>query len=144
VQSICQTYSSLKVGHRDWLRDGLAIPLITLGFNRIPDLPAVETVTELATNEEQREVIKVALAPTLAGRPLVFPPGVPQDRANALRDAFGAMVNDPAFRAEAGALGMDIQPASGQEIEALVKHIYALPADVIAQTKTIVSRVLPK
>jgi tripartite-type tricarboxylate transporter receptor subunit TctC len=144
VQSICQTYSSLKVGHRDWLQGGLATAIITLAFNRIPDLPAVETVTELAANEEQKEVIKVALAPTLAGRPLAFPPGVPPDRAEALRDAFSAMVRDPSFRAEAGALGMDIQPASGREIDALVKHIYALPADVIAQTKTIVSRVLPK
>jgi len=144
VQSVCQTYSSLKVAHRDWLQGGLASAIIALGFHRIPDLPWLETVSELATSEEQKEVLKVILAPTLAGRPLVVPPGVPQDRVDVLRHAFSAMVDDPSFRADAGRLGMDIQPAAGQEIDALVKHIYALPADVIAKTRMIVSRVLTK
>jgi tripartite-type tricarboxylate transporter receptor subunit TctC len=144
VQSVCQTYSSLKVGHRDWLQGGLAHPIIALGFNRIADLPSVETALELATDEEQKNVLSVVLAPTLAGRPFVVPPGVPQDRTDALRDAFGAMMNDASFRAEAGKLGIDIQPAAGREIDALVKHIHALPADVITKTKMMVSRVLAK
>jgi tripartite-type tricarboxylate transporter receptor subunit TctC len=101
VRAICQTYSSLKVGHRDWLRDHTVYPIISLGLSRIPDLPAVESASELAGNFEQEEILKVVLAPTLAGRPFVLPPGVPPGRADALRKAFITMTRDADFVAEA-------------------------------------------
>jgi tripartite-type tricarboxylate transporter receptor subunit TctC len=139
VQAICQTYSSLKIGHPNWLPDQIVQPLITLGFSRIPDLPDIPSVMDLAKTDEQRQVLKVVLAPTLAGRPFVAPPGVPADRLAALRDAFDAMTRDPAFLAEARRLQMDVQPATGIEIEALVKDIYALPKPVIASTRRVVT-----
>jgi tripartite-type tricarboxylate transporter receptor subunit TctC len=144
VQSICQTYSSLKAGHRDWLRDHIVYPLISVGLARIHDLPDVPSVSELATDTEQQEMLKVILAPTLAGRPFVVPPGVPRDRADALRNAFNTMTRDAGFLADAQKLGMDIEPVTGEDIEATVKHIYALPADLIARTRMVVSAVLTK
>ena len=139
VQAICQTYSSLKIGHPGWLRDRIVQPLIALGFGRIPDLPEIPSVMDLAKTDEQQQVLKVVLAPTLAGRPFVAPPGVPADRVAALRDAFDAMTKDPAFLDEARRLQMDVQPATGAEIEALVKDIYALPKAVIASTRRVVT-----
>jgi tripartite-type tricarboxylate transporter receptor subunit TctC len=139
VQAICQTYSSLKIGHPNWLSDHIVQPLIALGFGRIRDLPEVPSVMDLAKTDEQRQVLKVVLAPTLAGRPFVAPPGVPADRVAALRDAFDAMTKDPTFLAAARRLQMDIQPATGVEIEALVKDIYALPKVVIVSTKRVVT-----
>jgi tripartite-type tricarboxylate transporter receptor subunit TctC len=139
VQAICQTYSSLKIGHPSWLRDQIVQPLIALGFGRIPDLPDVLSVMDLAKTDEQRQVLKVVLAPTLGGRPFVAPPGVPADRVAALRETFDAMTKDPVFLAEALRLQMDVQPATGGEIEALVKDIYALPKSVIATTRRIVT-----
>ena len=94
---------------------------------------------ELAKSDEQQQVLKVVLAPTLAGRPFALPPGVPADRAVALRDAFAAMTKDRGFLDEAQKIHMDVDPASGAEIEALVKQIYDLPANVVADTKRIVS-----
>ena len=139
VQSVCQTYSSLKVGHPDWLPSGFVDPIIALGLNRIPDLPAVQSVSELAASAEDAAVLKVVLAPTLAGRPFFAPPEIPPERAQALRSAFTAMVGDTLYLADARRLGMDIEPASGGEIETLVKQVYALPAGVIAKTKAVVS-----
>jgi len=139
VQAICQTYSSLKIGHPNWLRDHIVHPLIALGFGRNPDLPEVPSVMDLAKTDGQQQVLKVVLAPTLAGRPFVAPPGVPVDRVAALRDAFDAMTKDPAFLDAARRLQMDVQPATGFEIEALVKDIYALPKVVIANTRRVVT-----
>ena len=139
VQAICQTYSSLKIGHPNWLRDQIVQPLIALGFGRIPDLPEVLSVMDLAKTDEQQQVLRVVLAPTLAGRPFVAPPGVPADRVAALRGAFDAMTKDPAFLDEALRLQMDVQPATGVEIEALVKDIYALPKVVIATARRAVT-----
>ena len=137
VQAVCQTYSSLAIGHPAWLRDRVVQPLIGLGLGRIADLPDIPSVMELATTDEQRQVLKVVLAPTLAGRPFVAPPGIPADRAIALRQAFDAMTRDPGFLEEARRLHMDVAPATGGEIEALVKEIYALPKAGIATTKRV-------
>jgi len=143
VQSVCQTYSSVKIGHPGWLRDRIVQPLIALGFARIPELPELVSVFELAKDAEQQQVLKVILAPTLAGRPFVAPPGIPPERAEALREAFDAMTRDPRFLDEARQLRMDVEPASSREIETLVKEIYALPESVIAKTKLIATIVSP-
>jgi tripartite-type tricarboxylate transporter receptor subunit TctC len=139
VQSICQTYSSIKIGHPDWLRDRRVRPLIALGLTRIGELPELATAFELAKDAEQSQILKVILAPTLAGRPFVAPPGIPQERAQALRQAFAAMTRDPVFLEDARALRMDIEPAQSSEIEALVQEIYALPESLIAKTRRAVT-----
>lgn len=139
VQSICQTYSSMKVQHADWLRDHLVHPLVALGLSRIPDFPDLASVTEFAKEPEQQQVLEVILAPTLAGRPFVAPPGIPADRAAALRKAFAAMTQDERFLDEARTIKMDVEPAGDRQIDTLVQEIYALPANVIAETKRIVS-----
>jgi tripartite-type tricarboxylate transporter receptor subunit TctC len=139
VQSICQTYSSIKIGHPDWLREGRVRPLIALGLSRIGELPALATAFELAHDPEQSQILKVILAPTLAGRPFVAPPGIPQERAQALRQAFAGMTRDPPFLEDARALRMDVEPAESREIEALVQEIYALPQSLIARTRRIVT-----
>jgi hypothetical protein len=61
----------------------------------------------------------------------VAPPGVPADRAKALVDAFGAMMKDPAFVADAARIRMKLDPLSGKEILALFDRAYAAPKDVI-------------
>jgi tripartite-type tricarboxylate transporter receptor subunit TctC len=139
VQAICQTYSSVKIEHENWLRDRIMQPLIALSFDRIPDLPDLPAVMEFAKDDEQRQVLKVVLTPTLAGRPFVGPPDIPGERAAALRAAFGAMTRDADFVNDARRLGTDVQPATGDDISALVKEIYSLPKGVIEMTERVVT-----
>jgi tripartite-type tricarboxylate transporter receptor subunit TctC len=144
IQSVCQTWSSLKLGRASWLRDHFVYPFVALGLGRLADLPRLPSVMELAESNEQRQILKVALAPTLAGRPFAAPPGIPADRAEALRKAFLAMTRDPAFLTAAKNRRMDIEPESGADIESLVKEIYNLPAATIAETKRMASIELQK
>jgi tripartite-type tricarboxylate transporter receptor subunit TctC len=62
-------------------------------------------------------------------------PEVPADRLAALRTAFMATMKDPAFVAEARKLGMDIDAVDGDEVQRLVRTIYATPPDLIAKMK---------
>jgi tripartite-type tricarboxylate transporter receptor subunit TctC len=137
VQAVCQTLSSIKIGRPDWLRDHIVVPIVALGLGRLRELPDLMSVTELARDAEQQQILKVVLAPNFAGRPFMAPPEIPQDRLEVLRQAFDAMTKDPGFLDEAQKLRMDIEPASGREIETLVKEIYALPESVIARTRQI-------
>ena len=56
-------------------------------------------------------------------RPLVLPPGVPQDRVETLRNAFKATMEDPEFLAEAKKSKLTLNYVSADEINGLVKEI---------------------
>ena len=48
-----------------------------------------------------------------------------------LRSAFDAMMKDRELLAEAARQGLDVDPVSGAEMQALVARLYATPPDVI-------------
>jgi tripartite-type tricarboxylate transporter receptor subunit TctC len=71
----------------------------------------------------------------LFGRPYLVPPGVPAERVAALRAAFATMVQDKALLADAERSKLDISPMGGEELQALVAKLYALPLQVIERAK---------
>jgi len=64
-----------------------------------------------------------------------LPPGVPADRVAALRKAFAATLQDKALLAEAEKSGLDIAPMGGEDLQALVAKLYALPPRIIERAK---------
>jgi tripartite-type tricarboxylate transporter receptor subunit TctC len=58
------------------------------------------------------------------------PPGVPKNRVTALRKAFKATLEDPAFLAETAKAKLAIRYVSGEDLDALVKRIYSAPPSV--------------
>jgi tripartite-type tricarboxylate transporter receptor subunit TctC len=63
------------------------------------------------------------------------PPNLPADRVALLRKAFMDTMTDKDFLAEAQKTDLEINPVSGEEVEKLVKEVYATPADIIAKAK---------
>ena len=56
---------------------------------------------------------------------------MPADRLKILRDAFDKSVSDPALLATAEKRRLEMDPASGAEIEALAKEVMAATPDVV-------------
>ena len=54
-------------------------------------------MVELATDERGKNVMRLITSASEIGRAILAPPGIPADRANALREAFTQMVKDPEF-----------------------------------------------
>ena len=52
-----------------------------------------------------------------------------------MRAAFGAMVNDKAFIADAKKANMDLSPVSGIFIQQTLERLSATPMDVLAQAR---------
>jgi len=75
------------------------------------------------------------LSRQVMGRPFAAPPGVPEDRKQALRKAFDATLKDPAFIEEAEKLKLDVNPVSGAEIDKLVADLYRTPKDVVEEAR---------
>jgi tripartite-type tricarboxylate transporter receptor subunit TctC len=133
------SWSSLKSLKPDWIaQKKVAIP-IQLNLARSPDLPDVPLIGDYATTERQRQIINLVLSRQTMGRPFMAPPGVPPDRAAALRAAFDATMLDPEFQAEAKARGQEVNPVSGAAIDRLLAELYATPKDVTEETRRAIS-----
>jgi hypothetical protein len=102
-------------------------------------MASVPTLWELMdknkSNEIYRRLAKILLIPDDMGRPLFGPPGMPADRLKMLRDGFNKMMSDPELLADAKKKGLDVTPASGEELEAMIKDAGVPPPDVIQRLK---------
>ena len=125
---------SLQTTSPGWLRDGWARMLLQAAVTRLPEFPDVPTARDLAKTEAQRQAVDFAFMQDEMGRPIAAPPGIPEDRKRMLREAFAKMVKDPAFLAEAKAHGLEATgPLTGEQVEDMVKKIYATPKEIIAR-----------
>jgi tripartite-type tricarboxylate transporter receptor subunit TctC len=69
------------------------------------------------------------------GRPFVLPPGVPPERAEALRKAFMAAMTDPTLLSDAKKANLDLEALSGSDLQTLVGSLYALPKNIVERAK---------
>jgi tripartite-type tricarboxylate transporter receptor subunit TctC len=122
-----------------WDKRGFDRHLVQAGTKRDPRLPEVPTVFELMdkykTSEVGRRFARVVLAGDELGRPMVAPPGVPADRIKILRDAYARSLKDPELVAEVNKSRLDMEPSSGEEIQALYRDLMDQPREVIERVK---------
>src|SRR3712207_5304322 len=95
------SWGSWKGTKPDWIRDKKINILVQIGLQKTEDLPDVPLLMDLASNPDDRAVLKLLSSPTTIGRPILAPPGVPAERVKALRAAFDATMKDPAFLEDA-------------------------------------------
>jgi tripartite-type tricarboxylate transporter receptor subunit TctC len=72
--------------------------------------------------------------------PDVPPPGLAPERAAVLRAAFDASMRDPELLEDARKIGLEINPATAAEIEALLRRVQSFPSDVVRRTKAAMNR----
>jgi tripartite-type tricarboxylate transporter receptor subunit TctC len=131
VQGRCGwSWSSIKTTRLDWVREKRIIVLVQMSLSKHPDLPDVPLIMDLSRTDEQRQIFKMIFARQTMGRPYAAPPGVPADRLAALRKGFMDTMTDKEFLGEAEANKFEINPVSGEDLEALVKEVYRTPPEV--------------
>lgn len=134
VQGRCGwAWESLVATSADWIRDNKINVLVQMASPKSPELPTVPSSMDLATTEEQRQILALSTAINLMGRPFAVPAGVLPERAAALRAAFAAAVQDKALLAEAEKMKLKVDPVSGEEAQKLIERLYATPAPVVAK-----------
>jgi tripartite-type tricarboxylate transporter receptor subunit TctC len=128
-------FQSLKAHHPDWLAEKKVIILLQIGLERDPEYPDIPLLTDLARNDEERQILTLYSAPIAIGRPFLTTPDVPPERARALRAAFAATMADPEFLAEGKRLKLDINPVSGARLTEIVVNLINTPPDVVEKAK---------
>lgn len=132
VQGICISYDSLS--HETTFQEGKVNMLLQAALKPDPRIKDVPVATEAAPGGIERQALQLFFARNELGRPFVAPPGVPQDRLDALRKGFEETMTDPGFVADAKKQQLNIVPTSWQTIQEDVAKAYETPKDVVAAT----------
>ncbi len=122
------------------LTEGRANILVQVGLARNPHMPNVPFIFDYAKEDQDRQIFRLVFGWLDLERPIGAPPGVPQERVKALREAFDRAMKDPALLADAEKAQVGIEPMSGSAIAAFVDEAYRTPADVAAKAAQMLGR----
>jgi tripartite-type tricarboxylate transporter receptor subunit TctC len=132
VQGRCGwSWTAVKATHQPWLDQKKINILFQMALSKHADLPNIPLIVDLAKTDEERAIFKMIFARQVMAWPFAGPPGMPKDRADALRKAFMETMQDKDFLAEASKGNLDISPVPGEDIQKLVVDIYGTPAPVV-------------
>jgi tripartite-type tricarboxylate transporter receptor subunit TctC len=137
VQALSATWVSWQALHSDLINRKEIIPIVQLGLRKERDLPDVPLVLELATTDEDRQVLEFMSSGSQIGRALFAPPGVPADRIAALRSAFDTMVKDKDFLEAAVKRKLVIAATPGTEVQAIIQKVVSYPPAVIERARAV-------
>ncbi len=127
-----------------WRKKGFVRNIVQTGHKRDPRLADVPTVHELMdqykTPESGRRLATVILATGSLGRPMVANPGIPAERTKILREAFAKTMGDPEFLAEVKKRKYELDPVTGEELQALATEVATQPPEVIDRMKKLLGK----
>ena len=104
----------------------------------VPEAPTIyELMDQYKTSESNRRVARVLLDGAEFGRFMLVTPGTPADRVKMLRVAYAQSITDPELLAEAKKSRMDVDPSTGEELQALLNDILSQPREVTERVKKI-------
>lgn len=103
---------------------------------RLAEAPTIyELMDEFKTSATKRRVAEAMLLGGEWARSLMAPAATPADRVATLRAAYDRAVKDPDLLAEAKKLRIDVEPARGEKLQAMVKEVMVQPPEVVEQIK---------
>ena len=103
---------------------------------RLPDTPTIyELFDEYKSSDVSRRVAQVMLTGGDLGRPMLVTPGTPAERLKILREAYLRSFKDTELLVETEKAKMDVDPTSGEELEALIKKVMDQPQEVTERVK---------
>jgi tripartite-type tricarboxylate transporter receptor subunit TctC len=129
------SWSSLKTLKPTWIAEKKVNFPVQLNLTKGAELEDVPLITEFATSDKQRQMLKLILSRQEMARPYAGPPGIPDDRKAAMRKAFDETWADPDLLAEMKARGQEVNPVSGAALDKLIAELYATPKDVVEETR---------
>jgi tripartite-type tricarboxylate transporter receptor subunit TctC len=104
----------------------------------LKDLSNVPRMIDFAKTDEQKKFVQVvAHYANDYSRPFAVPPGTPKERVDILRKAFQETMKDGEFLAEVEKMQMTLDPATGDEMAAVIADSAKLDAATKAKLKDI-------
>ncbi|HTK12809.1 MAG TPA: tripartite tricarboxylate transporter substrate-binding protein [Xanthobacteraceae bacterium] len=141
VAATCALFtSSIKAQYINDVNDGRLKLIIQMGPKRSNVFGDIPSVYDFATTNEQKKILALNFDQILLARPIAAPPGMDPERLAVMRKAFMDTMKDPAFLADAKKYNIDIDPATGEQAEKMLKDFANYPPAIIAKAKKIIGR----
>lgn len=133
VEGMVASVQTVTVSHPDWIADRQVNVLWQQAADRSPLFADVPAIVEFAQNEEERSLLELLVVQGQIGKSLAAPPGVPEDVLAAFRAAYGQMIVDPDFLADAKKRNLDIMPGTPADLDAIVSRTLASDPAAVAK-----------
>lgn len=131
-------WSSLASTRPNWVKEKKIKYIVQYGPENEPGAGDTPNVMDLLTKDDDKALLKVAIAPLALGRPYLMPPGVPADRVELMQKAMMETFKDPEFLAEADKLNLGVNvPRTAEQTKKIVEEAYASPPETIARLRRI-------
>jgi tripartite-type tricarboxylate transporter receptor subunit TctC len=137
VDALSMPWTILKVQGAQLIRDKQINLLLQTGAERNAEIPDVPRMIDLGRTDEERKLLELFASPSVIGRSVVAPPGVPVARVAELRQAFAETMKDPAFLKEAELRKLDLDPMSGEKLQAAVVSAGQFPPALVEKAREI-------
>src|ERR1044072_8734005 len=140
---VCRSLSTEAYFSREpfhtWRKKGFTRELVQGGRSREEKLPNTPTLFALMDKYKTPDPGR-RLAPALLGggevhRPSLAPPQMRPELVKTISEAFNKTMKDPDFLAETKRKKLDMNPTTGEEVEALAKDVMSQPKEVIEKLK---------
>jgi tripartite-type tricarboxylate transporter receptor subunit TctC len=135
LEGNCGSWTAIP---QEWIVNHKINALLRFSPKRPADMPAsVPFVNDLASTQEQKDLLDVLNGSGELGRPFIVAKPVPAARVTALRAAFEAMVKDESFLSEAQKQNLLLDPVTGEEAEKIIATIYAASPELTRRVKDV-------
>jgi tripartite-type tricarboxylate transporter receptor subunit TctC len=132
------SWTSLVARNKAMLDERRIAVTLQIALGRHEDLPDVPLVTDLVRDPQALAALRLIVSRQNIARPFAAPPDVPAARITALRSAFDGVMHDGEFLAEAKRLALEVRPASGRDVQALLGEVHAAPPAVVARASELI------
>jgi tripartite-type tricarboxylate transporter receptor subunit TctC len=114
-----------------FVKNGYGRFVVQIGGNH-PDVPQLAS---LVTDPAAKALVALVQSQGDISRLTAGPPGIPQDRLDALRAAYRQAMEDPEMQAKAAKLERPLEPAYGEDVARMVKAALTQSPETIALLK---------
>ena len=134
------SWSAFRNDGMPMVKRGELVMLVQMGTAKVPDLPQVPLVMDLAKTAEQRQILELLLAAQAMAWPLFAPAEAPAERVALLRRAYLDMLKDKDALADAHKTGIEVEPVPGTDIQEMLKRVYMTSPDVVTKGRELSGR----
>lgn len=121
--------------HPGLLGSGKVKIIYSISSERISVAPDAPSIVELAQKPDDKAVMELIASIPRIGITIMGSPGVPPERAAALRKAAWEMFHDPAFVAEMKKVELEVDPLGGEALAGLVDKVMRTPDAIVELLK---------
>ena len=138
IHGMCgMNWSSLRSQYADMLKNNEVKIIAQENATGNPEANkmGIPLTVSRARTEEQRQILEIIYSQEEIARPYFVAAEVPADRLQLLRRAFMDTWHDPDLLKDAANMGLDVGPISGEDVQVLLRKIYANPPEMLAKAK---------